>query len=136
MKTTRGLTHRVFHINTGTRNFSSVCCMIVYRIIIANTHHRHANIRADTAAGTAPKNGPRYGIISNNHASTANVAFCGILIQNISNIRSHAYDAIHMNKHKKSWLFNHLVIHEYAASILDHDEDIWRNIYFNIYLIS
>ena len=136
MNTTNGLTHNVFHINTGTKNFSSDCCIIVYSIITAKTHHRPANIKAETAAGIAPKNGPRYGMISNNHASTANVAFWGILIQNISNIRSHAYDAIHINRHKKSWLFNHLVIPEYAASILDQDEDIWRNTYFNMYLIS
>ena len=55
----------------------------------ASTHHRHVNINAETVAGTAPKNGPRYGIISNNQANTANVAFCGILIQNNSNIQSH-----------------------------------------------
>ena len=90
MNTTSGLTHRVFHINTGTSNFSSDCCIIVYNIIIANTHHRPENINAETAAGMAPKNGPRYGIISNNHANTANVAFCGMLIQNISNIRNPA----------------------------------------------
>ena len=89
MNTTSGLTHRVFHINTGTSSFSSDCWIIVYRIITASTPHRPENIRADTAAGIAHKNGPRYGIISNNHANTDRVAFCGILIQNISKIRSH-----------------------------------------------
>jgi hypothetical protein len=90
INTTRGLTHNVFHINTGTSNFSSVCCIIVYNIITANTPHRHANIKAETAAGAAHKNGPRYGIISNNPANTAKVAFCGMLIQNNSKIQSHA----------------------------------------------
>jgi hypothetical protein len=88
MNTIRGLTHSVFHINTGTKNFSSDCWIIVYNITTARTHHRPANTKAETAAGIAHKNGPRYGIISNNHANTANVAFCGMLIQNNSNIRS------------------------------------------------
>jgi len=136
INTTRGLTHRVFHMNTGTNNFSSDCCIIVYRIIIAKTHHRPVNIKADTPAGIAPKNGPRYGMISNNHANTDRVPFCGMLIQNNSNIRSHAYDANHMNRHRKSWLFNHLVIPEYAASILAREVAIWRKIYFNTYFIS
>ena len=90
MNTIKGLTHSVFHMNTGTRNFSSVCWIIVYNMIMAKTHRHPANIKAETAAGIAHKNGPRYGIISNNHANTANVAFWGILIQNISNIRNHA----------------------------------------------
>jgi hypothetical protein len=37
---------------------------------------------------------------------------------NISNICNHKYDIIHMNIHKKSWLFNRVVIPEYAKSIL------------------
>ena len=89
INTTRGLTHKVFHINTGTSNFSSDCCIIVYNIITAKTHHHHEKINADTAAGMAHKNGQIYGIISNNQANTASVAFCGILIQNNSNIQSH-----------------------------------------------
>ena len=59
MNTTKGLTHNVFHMNTGTRSFSSVCWMIVYSIITAKTHRRPVNIRPDTAAGIAHKNGPR-----------------------------------------------------------------------------
>ncbi|MBO7094917.1 hypothetical protein J6V86_01735 [bacterium] len=47
----------------------------MYKIATARTHHRPANIKAETAAGIAHKNGPRYGIISNNHANTAKVAF-------------------------------------------------------------
>ena len=74
MNTIKGLTHSVFHIKTGTKNFSSDCCIIVYSITTARTHHRPANIKAETAAGTAHKNGPRYGIISNNHAKIASVA--------------------------------------------------------------
>lgn len=89
MNTIKGLTHKLFHINTGTSNFSSDCCIIVYNIITAKTPHHHEKIKAETVAGTAHKNGPRYGIISNNHANKASVAFCGILIQNNSNIRSH-----------------------------------------------
>ena len=102
MNTIKGLTHNVFHINTGTSSFSSDCCIIVYNIITAKTHHHHAKINADTAAGIAHKNGQIYGIISNNHANTANVAFCGILIPNNSNIRNHAYEDNHINRHKKS----------------------------------
>jgi hypothetical protein len=41
-----------------------------------------------------------------------------MLIPNISSIRNQRYDIIHMNTHKKSWLFNQVVIHEYAVSIL------------------
>ena len=80
--------------------------------------HHPEKIRADTAAGNHHKNGPRYGIISNNHANIARVHFWGILIPNNSNAHSHKYDIIHMNTHKKSWLFNQVVIPEYAASIL------------------
>ena len=90
MNTIKGLTHNVFHINTGTNNFSSDCCIMVYSITTAKTHHQPANISADMAAGIAHKNGPRYGIISNNHANTANVAFSGMLIQNSSSTRNHA----------------------------------------------
>jgi len=86
--TSNGLTPRVFHIITGTKNFSSDCCIIVYRITMAKTPRRHVNIRAETAAGVAHKNGPRYGIISNNHASKASVHFCGIENPIRSNIRN------------------------------------------------
>ena len=89
INTTNGLTHSVFHINTGTKNFSSDCWIIVYNIITARTHHRPVKTKAETAAGIAHKNGPMYGLISNNHANTAKVAFCGMLIQNNSSIRSH-----------------------------------------------
>ena len=117
-KTIKGLTHKVFHINTGTRIFSSDCCIIVYKIATARNPHHPEKIRADTAAGNHHKNGPRYGIISNNHANIARVHFWGILIPNNSNAHSHRYDIIHMNTHKKSWLCNRVVIPEYAASIL------------------
>jgi hypothetical protein len=90
MNTIKGLSHNVFHINTGTKNFSSDCCIIVYSIITAKTHHRPVNIRAETAAGIAHRNGQRYGMISNSHANIAKVVFSGILIQNNSNIRNHA----------------------------------------------
>ena len=75
INTTRGLTHKVFHINTGTRSFSSDCWIIVYRIITARNHHHPENIRADIAAGSHHKNGHKYGIISNNQANIANVHF-------------------------------------------------------------
>ena len=75
-------------------------------------------MRADIAAGKHHKKGPMYGIISNNQANIARVHFWGILIPNNSKIRSHKYDIIQMNIHKKSWLFNRVVIPEYAASIL------------------
>jgi hypothetical protein len=73
--TIKGLTHSVFHINTGTRTFSSDCCIIVYKIATAMNPHHPEKIRADTAAGNHHKNGPRYGIISNNHANIARVHF-------------------------------------------------------------
>ena len=75
MNTTNGLIHKVFHIKTGTKNFSSDCCIIVYNIITAKTPHHPENISAETVAGTAQRNGPMYGIISNNHANTAKVPF-------------------------------------------------------------
>ena len=37
---------------------------------------------------------------------------------NNSKIHNHAYDIIHMNKQRNSWLFNRVVIQEYAKSIL------------------
>ena len=101
-KTTNGLTHKVFHIRTGTKIFSSDCCMIVYRIHTARNPHHPENISAEIAAGNHHKNGQRYGTISNNHANMARVHFCGILIPNISKTHSHRYDIIHINTHKKS----------------------------------
>lgn len=41
-----------------------------------------------------------------------------------------------MNIQRKTWLFNQLAIHEYAASILARLEEAWRSKYFNAYLIS
>lgn len=59
-------------------------------------------MKADIAAGSHHKNGPRYGIISNSQANIAKVHFCGMLIPKISKTRSQMYDIIHMNTHKKS----------------------------------
>ena len=73
--TIRGLTHRVFHINIGTNIFSSDCWIIMYKITTAKNHHHQENIRADMAAGSHHKNGPRYGIISNKPANIARVHF-------------------------------------------------------------
>ena len=87
--TSRGLTHRDFPMITGTRNFSSHCWIIVYKIIIANTPHRPENISADIAAGKAQSHGHKYGIISNNPAISANVHFWGMLTQKSSKIRNH-----------------------------------------------
>ena len=84
----------------------------------AKTPHHPENMRADIAAGKHQRNGPIYGIISNNHANIARVHFWGILIPNNSSAHSHKYDIIHMNMHKNSWLFSRVVIPEYAASIL------------------
>jgi hypothetical protein len=75
MKTTKGLTHNVFHIITGTNNFSSDCWIIVYKIITARNPHHPENISAEMAAGSHPRNGPIYGIISNIHANIARVNF-------------------------------------------------------------
>lgn len=75
INTIRGLTHNVFHINTGTKNFSSDCWINVYKIITARNHRHPENMSADIAAGNHHKNGPRYGIISNNHANIARVHF-------------------------------------------------------------
>ena len=55
-KTNKGLTHNVFHIMTGTKNFSSNCCMIVYKMIIAKTPRRPEKINQDIAAGKAQVN--------------------------------------------------------------------------------
>ena len=112
INTTNGLTHKVLHISTGTKSFSSDCWIIVYKIITAKNHHHHVKIKADTAAGSHHKNGPRYGIISNNPANIARVHFWGTLIPNNSSIRSHKYDINHMNTHRKSWFFNRVVIPE------------------------
>jgi hypothetical protein len=49
--------------------------MIVYTIITAKNPHQPEKISADTAAGIPHKNGPRYGIISNNPANIARVHF-------------------------------------------------------------
>ena len=57
MNTTKGLTHKVFHINTGTRIFSSDCWIIMYRIITARNHHHPENMRAEIAAGIHHRNG-------------------------------------------------------------------------------
>ena len=48
--TSNGLTHKVFHIKTGTKNFSSDCWIIVYKITTAKNHHPPENIRAEIAA--------------------------------------------------------------------------------------
>ena len=74
-KIIRGLTHKVFHISTGTRIFSSDCCITVYKIATAINPHHQEKISADTAAGSHHRNGPRYGIISNSHANIARVHF-------------------------------------------------------------
>lgn len=102
IKITRGLTHRDFHIITGTRNFSSHCCMIRYNRQTAKNHHHHENISAEMAAGNHHRNGQIYGMISNNPANKASVHFCGMLIPNNSSIRNQMYDIIHINTHKKS----------------------------------
>lgn len=75
INTTRGLTHKLFHMRTGTNIFSSDCWIIIYKIITARNHHQPENIRAEIAAGIHHKNGQTYGIISNIHASTARVSF-------------------------------------------------------------
>ena len=111
-KTTNGLTHRVFHIKTGTKIFSSDCWIIVYNIHTAKNHHRQEDISAKIAAGNHHRNGQMYGIISNSPAKMARVHFCGMLMPNNSKAHSHKYDIIHMNTHRKSWLFNRVVIHE------------------------
>ena len=49
--------------------------MIVYKITTAKNHRHQENIRADIAAGSHHKNGPRYGIISNKPANIARVHF-------------------------------------------------------------
>jgi hypothetical protein len=74
-KTTKGLTHNVFHIIIGTNNFSSDCWIIVYRIMTARNHHHPEKIKADIAAGNHHKNGQIYGIISNKPANIARVHF-------------------------------------------------------------
>jgi hypothetical protein len=98
---TRGLTHRDFHIITGTRNFSSHCCIIRYSIHTARNPHHHENISAEIAAGNHQRNGQTYGIISNNPANRASVHFCGMLIPNNSSIHNQMYDIIQINKHRK-----------------------------------
>jgi hypothetical protein len=75
IKTTNGLIHRVFHIKTGTRIFSSDCWIIVYKIQTAKNPHHHENMRAEIAAGNHHKNGQIYGTISNNPANMARVHF-------------------------------------------------------------
>ena len=85
---------------------------------MANSPRQPENIMTEIAAGKHHKNGQMYGIISNSHANIARVHFWGILIPNNSRARSHKYDIIHINMHKKSWLFNRVVIPEYARSIL------------------
>ena len=102
IKITRGLTHRDFHIITGTRNFSSHCCIIRYNRQTARNHHHHENISAEIAAGNHHRNGQMYGIISNSPASRARVHFCGMLMPNNSNNRSQRYDIIQINRHRKS----------------------------------
>lgn len=99
---TSGLTHRDFHIITGTRNFSSHCWIIKYNRQTARNHRHPENISAETAAGSHHRNGHTYGIISNNHANKASVHFCGMLIPNTSSNRSQMYDATQINKHKNS----------------------------------
>ena len=59
INTNSGLTHRVFHIKTGTKNFSSDCWIITYRIHTARNPRHPENISADIAAGNPHKNGPR-----------------------------------------------------------------------------
>lgn len=86
--TSNGLTHKVFHMITGTNNFSSVCWITVYKIITAKTPRRPEKIKAEIAAGAAHRNGQIYGIISNSHANRANVHFWGIEIQIHSKIRN------------------------------------------------
>lgn len=135
-KTSKGLTHKAFHIIIGTKNFSSVCCMIVYKIITAKTHRHPENIKAETAAGAAHKNGQMYGMISKSHANRANVHFWGIEIQIRSKIHKPKYDVSPIKIQRKIWLFNQLAIHEYAASILARLEDAWRSRYFKAYFIS
>lgn len=90
----------------------------MYKIITAKNPHHPENMKADMAAGKHHKNGQRYGIISNNPANMASVHFWGTLMPNNSRARNHKYDIIHMKRHKKSWLFNRVVIPEYAESIL------------------
>lgn len=118
IKTIKGLTHRVFHITTGTKIFSSDCWIITYKTITANNPHHHENMKADIAAGKHHKKGPRYGIISNNPANIASVHFWGTLMLNNSKTHNHRYDITQIKRHKKSWLFNRVVIPEYAESIL------------------
>ena len=59
MNTINGLTPRVFHIKTGTKNFSSDCWIIIYKITTAKNHHHPENIRTDIAAGIHHRKGPR-----------------------------------------------------------------------------
>lgn len=117
-KTSNGLTHKVFHMKTGTKIFSSDCWIIVYNIHTARNPRNQDDIKAKIAAGSHHKNGQIYGTISNNPANIARVHFWGTLILNNSKNCSHIYDIIHINTHRKSWLFNRVVIHEYAKSIL------------------
>ena len=64
--------------------------MIVYKITTARNHRHQENIRADIAAGSHHKNGPRYGIISNKPANIARVHFWGMLMLNNSKIHNQA----------------------------------------------
>ena len=75
MNTTKGLTHKVFHIKTGTNIFSSDCWIIVYKIQTAKNPRHQEKIKAEIAAGNPHKKGPIYGTISNSHANIASVHF-------------------------------------------------------------